>query len=130
MRFYSLLSKKRNTAAECGKCMMLENNFRGVIRSPRWKDVLQYLELMAANPEEFVTLTLPAPMNGIQYMQACLVGKGVSVQLGLENEGTVTLLEAGCDLEQTRHFFDVFYHNGMVPDVDLFHPMSTVTKTE
>lgn len=129
MKLFNLFSKKKSVEdisfgiVDHNGNMTLENNFNGVIENPAWEDVLDYIDAMLADEQEFVTITLPEAMNGVRYMQACRVSDGISVQLGLEQGSKTKLVEKLCSEELAIEYLNAFYHHSTVNDADAFSPV-------
>lgn len=101
----------------------LENNFDGVINNPTWDDVSGYINKMFDNSQEFITLTLAEAVYSIRFMQAARIEDGISLQLGIEENGATRIVEKICDREQTVAYMDIFFQYGNVEDVAEFLPL-------
>lgn len=127
-----VLGKKKKTTDVTFKVVdytgnvTLENNFKGIVNNPNWDMILDYINQMLGNDQDFVTLTLADCPYDIRYMQACKVKSGISVQLGIEKDNTPKLVEKICDKNQTIKYFETFNRYGYVADADSFNPVEFV----
>lgn len=100
----------------------LENQ-NGALRSFREIDIEDYLEEMFASPEQFVTLTAPEAQNQIRFVQACLQGDKVEVELGIEKEDGTHLVYKLCEEEECARIFLDFFDNEFIPKMEEYQPV-------
>ena len=106
-----------------GEAFTLENQ-NGRIEDPAKSDLAEYLQCLFSDPDQFVTLTQPKAVNGIRFMQACLVNGEPVVQLGLEEGGKTRLVEKTCASNaECEAIFYLFYDYSSVKDVRDYTPV-------
>lgn len=102
---------------------VLENQV-GPVEDPTKDDVTAYLDSMFNDPDQFVTLTLPRAVNGVRFVQACLIGQNPVVQLGLEKGGKTQLVEKTCSTSsECVEIFHLFYDYGIVNNISDYSPV-------
>lgn len=78
-------------------------------------DICNYLDEMFITPDQFVTLTAPKVKGKVRFVQACMQGKSVMVQLGLEEKEN-RLVEKLCSKEECTRIFLAFYKGEFIPN--------------
>lgn len=79
---------------------------------------------MFADADQFVTLSLPAPIHdGVRFVQACLVPNGIDVQLGIGAGNQTKLVERLCTEDECIRIFRDFYDTAKVEDIECYTPV-------
>jgi hypothetical protein len=86
-------------------------------------DLFEYVEIMLDDAEQFVTLCAPGALDGIRYVQACLVDQGIEVEIGVEDKEATKLYFKLCTEEELKDIFVAFYHDRFRPDKSLYEPV-------
>lgn len=61
-----------------------------------WEDVEECVLDMFSDEDDFVTLIIAEISHSVRYVQSAYTGKGLVVQLGLEDENGTRLVEKYC----------------------------------
>lgn len=85
-------------------------------------DIKDYLEELFYSEDEFVILTAPKAQNSVRYVQACIYGREVEVELGIEREGT-HLYYKMCSQEECCRIFLDFYGDTFIPNMEEYRPV-------
>lgn len=85
-------------------------------------DISIFLEDMFLTPDQFVILTSPTVQHKVRYVQACMQGKDVEVQLGIEENGT-HLFHKLCSKKECVTIFMAFFENEFIPNMDEYEPV-------
>lgn len=85
-------------------------------------DIEYYLEDMFASPEQFVILTAPKAQYTVRYIQACMQGEAVEVELGIENNKTQLFYKL-CSKQACYRIFLDFYDNVFIPEMSEYKPV-------
>lgn len=85
-------------------------------------DIENYLEDLFVTPEQFVTLTAPAPRNKVRFVQACTHDGEIEVELGIEEEGTCLYYKM-CPQEECSRIFLDFYDGVFDPVMEEYKPV-------
>ena len=85
-------------------------------------DIEECLEDMFVSQEQFVILTAPETQYKVRYIQACMQGEDVDVELGVEEEGT-RLFYKICTKEECYRIFLDFFDKTFKPDMDEYKPL-------
>ena len=78
---------------------------------------------MFGDDNQFVTLTLTNADYGVRYIQACRLQKGISIQLGIEEDGRTKLVEKVGEQEECLEIFRTFYETGFVYRQEEYKPL-------
>lgn len=101
----------------------LENQ-DGYLQDFTWDHVLDYLEKVFDDYNQFITLTLPKASHDIRFMQACQAPDGMfTIELGIEKEEGLKLVEKKASREQCVAIFQKFYEQGIVEEVETYTPV-------
>lgn len=100
----------------------LENQ-NGSVQDARDIDIEDYLEIMFADPEQFAVLTAPKAKNKVRYVQACIQGDQIEVQLGIEEEDGTHLMCKLCSREECMRIFLDFYDGFFAPEMKEYQPV-------
>ncbi len=122
--FDSLLKKESPTFKKVeGKDFTLENQ-NVFTRNPTMDDLTEYLGMLFQDSDQFVTLTLSSAKNGVRYMQACMDGGDIIIQLGLESGEQTRLVERTVsEPEECTDIFVKFFETGLVDRVNSYKPV-------
>ncbi len=88
------------------------------IYADSWETVLDFLNKMFDDPEEFVVLSLAEIKHNIRYVQSALVTNGLTVQLGIEEENGTRLVEKLCSEAECIEIFREFYNTTNVVNIN------------
>ncbi|MDE7229772.1 MAG: hypothetical protein K2N56_04760, partial [Oscillospiraceae bacterium] len=80
------------------------------VSADSWETVLDFLNKMFDDPEEFVVLSLAEIKHNIGFVQSAQVEGGLTVQLGIEEENGTRLVEKYCSEEECVEIFREFYN--------------------
>lgn len=132
MGLFSKLFKKTTTDMTFDKVapgdkMTLENQ-NGMITGFDRTMLEKYLYDMFRDSNQFVTLTLTNADYGIRYIQACRLQKGISIQLGIEENGRTKLVEKVVEQEECLDVFRTFYETGFVYRQEEYHPLEMMKR--
>lgn len=83
-----------------------------------WETVLDFLNKMFDDPEDFVVLSLAEIKYNVGFVQAAQVGGWLTVQLGIEDENGTRLVEKLCSEEECVKIFREFYNTTNVANID------------
>lgn len=84
--------------------------------------ILDYLQCLKEDPDQFVVLTAPAIQNNIRFVQACTISEGYVLQIAV-GEPT-RLYEQMCTFDQLCAHFLAFFHGSFCPDLKQYHPVA------
>ncbi len=124
MGFFDKLFRKEApvfTKAE-GEKFTLENQ-DGLVENPSRTDLAHFLTLLLSDSDQFVTLTLQRAKNGVRYMQACVAGKDIIIQLGLESGEQTRLVERTVSEDECISIFQKFFDTGLVDKMSRYKPV-------
>ena len=104
-----------------GTDFTLENQDKK-IKNVSDSDILDYIDIMINDSDQFVTLTAPRAIEKIRYVQAALTDDEIELQIGVEKEKCYLYKKMCTEQECSRIFLD-FFHNTFVPDMEEFEPV-------
>ena len=97
-------------------------NQENELRDYTEEDILEFLEIIMEDTEEFVTLTSEHLVKGIRFVQATVNDGEITLQIGMEKEDGTHLYEKVVTFEQCKEIF-LNFHNGMWnEDLNDFEP--------
>lgn len=88
-----------------------------------WYEVLDYIQDMFEDEDEFVVLVVGELLHQIRYVQACRISDGIIVQLGIEEGEQTRLVEKKCTQEECINIFRQFYDSASVQNVEEYTPV-------
>lgn len=86
-------------------------------------EILEYIQKILDDSQQFVTLELPEANYGVRYVQACINQGKIDVQLGLEEGNNTKLVEKTCSHEDCQKIFLEFFDYGYVNDLESYTPV-------
>jgi len=105
-----------------GDTFILRNQDRE-IRNFQTREIKEYLEEMFEDPDQFVTLSAPEAQEKVRYVQACIRGEGVNVELGIEEEDGTHLVYKICSREECVPIFLAFFEGAFLPKLEEYQPV-------
>lgn len=127
MGIFSKLFKKTTSDIVFEKVEPLEvtklENQNGVIDNCTYKDVENFLQIMFANYDQFITLSVPSARYGIRFVQACRVNNGIDVELGLEENNHTKVICKVCTEAECSEVFREFFTTANVYDKNGYEPL-------
>ncbi|MDE7423269.1 MAG: hypothetical protein K2N51_06215 [Lachnospiraceae bacterium] len=86
------------------------------------EDILEFLEIIMEDTDEFVTLTSENLISEIRYVQAAVNDGEITLQIGIEKEDGTHLCEKEVTYEKCKEIF-LDFHNGIWNEnIDDFGP--------
>lgn len=82
-----------------------------------WETVLDLINEMLDDHDEFVVLTLAEISHNIRYVQSTWTIDGLVVQLGVEEENGTRLVEKYCSEEECVEIFRKFFETSKVENI-------------
>lgn len=86
-------------------------------------EIIEYIQEIIDDTQQFITLELSEANYGIKYIQASVNYGKISVQLGLEDENNTKLVEKICSQEECERIFLDFFDYGYVNEVEKYKPV-------
>lgn len=88
-------------------------------------DILKYIDIMLDDPDQFVVLSAPKPIENIEFVQAALAMGRIQLQIGvMETEaGSCKLYFKECTEEECKKSFLDFFHGNFQPDMKEYKPV-------
>lgn len=98
------------------------HNQENELRDYTEEDILEFLEIIMEDTEEFVTLTSENLIREIRFVQAAVNNGDITLQIGMEKEDGTHLYEKIVTFEQCKEIF-LYFHNGIWnEDLNDFEP--------
>ncbi len=86
-------------------------------------EIIEYIQKIIDDTQQFITLELPEANYGIRYVQASVNYGKICVQLGLEDGANTKLVEKICSQEECQRIFLDFFDYGYVNEVEKYKPV-------
>lgn len=112
-RFFAYKRRKAAEHPKPQKKCTLENQ-NGRTDKFREADIQRFLEEMFKDPDQFVTLTAPKPIENVRFVQACVQNGFADVQLGI-GEIDTSLVQKLCSADECHRIFTEFYRGEFKP---------------
>ncbi|MCI8409897.1 MAG: hypothetical protein HFJ09_11615 [Lachnospiraceae bacterium] len=97
-------------------------NQESELRDYTEEDILEFLEIITEDTEEFVTLTSEKLIGEIRFVQAAVNNGEITLEIGMEKEDGTHLYEKVVSFENCKEIF-LNLHNGIWnEDLDDFEP--------
>lgn len=106
---------------EEGTCFTLENQ-DGALADVAEHDILQYIQYMIEDTDQFVTLTAPKAIDSIRFVQAAITKGEIEVEIGVEKE-KCHLYYKMCTREECEKIFLEFFHGDFVANMEEYQPV-------
>lgn len=87
------------------------------VSAESWETVLGFLNQLIDDPDEFVVLSLAEIKSNVRFIQSAWTAKGLTVQLGIEEENGTRLVEKLCSEAECIEIFRKFYDTSFVDNV-------------
>ena len=105
----------------CMDGMEIYNNEGATIKNPSKEDVKKCMKTMYDDNEEFVVLSLPKAINGVDFIQVYSEENGYAVQVGCVKEDGHTLVEKIYSRQmEVEEIVYKFYKYGIVDNVEQY----------
>lgn len=89
------------------------------VSADSWEAVLGFLDkLLYDDPSEFIVLSLAEITGSVRFVQSAWVAKGLTVQLGIEEENGTRLVEKICSEKECVEIFRRFYDTSTVENIN------------
>ncbi len=86
------------------------------------QEILEQLEKLFSDPEEFLLLTAAAAQNGVKSVRGCLRDGEITVELETESDDGAGLLCKTSTRTECQQIFTEFYRGTFEPDRDEYRP--------
>jgi len=86
-------------------------------------DILDFIQQIVDDEDQFITLELPKASCGVRYVQACVNRGKIEVQLGIEESDHIRLVSKNCSLEECQNIFIRFFETGEVERAAEYKPV-------
>ena len=104
-----------------GTVFTLENQ-DGLLEDVTENDILEYIDILIDDEEQFVTLCAPKAIKSIRYVQAAVTDGKIEVQIGVEREKCY-LYYKECTESECKKLFTDFFHSEFNPNMDEYRPV-------
>ena len=104
-----------------GTCFTVENQ-DGSLADVTENDILQYIQYIVEDNQQFATLTAPKAIGGIRFVQAAVNNGEIEVEIGVEKE-KCHLYYKMCTQEECEKIFLEFFHGEFVAKMEEYKPV-------
>lgn len=97
-------------------------NQENELRDYTEEDILEFLEIIVEDTEEFVTLTSESLINEIRFVQAKVHNEEITLEIGMEKEDGTHVYGKIVTFEKCREIFLNFHNGKWNEDLNDFEP--------
>lgn len=101
----------------------LENQDGKIGKNVSESDILEYIDIMIDDSEQFVTLSAPKAIEKIGFVQAALTDGEIEFEIGVQENGGCELYYKMCTEEECKNNFLEFFHGTFKADMEDYKPV-------